>query len=456
MDGYREEGSSSQDRQPIPIVREVGEGSSQAEEAFRMQLVNDVSLFKHLMENPKFMEFLQPPIMAQQVQEHPPLSEHVEAHFQSRSTWKEKGKAKEFDEWKDQRKLAAKITQNLEKKKPKVPECSEARLIQRIPIGVKEAFLLETQDVGTAAVPVDSSENSSNSKNEPDEIEAEAMTVEVSQIKDDEVSVIQLQLDYKNRKQWEPLSGVILDGGAGVNIIGEHMKDKMDIINFKPAPFKVRMADQRIVQPSGLMENLHIKGEQGAPAAKVRVREDKMQSGLCLTVGAKQQPRRIAWRYGLYGCIQDTSDDVDAFDVDPYVFDVNLDKDYDFGDAYSEGVLDDDQSMIAIGDRVCYDDAMEKEIDAIFVIHVEFSNIELQRWLAPRRKIWSLWIRLMVSSKEEDMELMDPLDDELMMLLDEALEEFVPTREASHVVFMVSNEVMDIMQFNDSLMHIDI
>ncbi|MCO5594770.1 hypothetical protein L7F22_048803 [Adiantum nelumboides] len=35
MDGYREEGSSSQDRQHIPIVHEVGEGSSQAEETFR-------------------------------------------------------------------------------------------------------------------------------------------------------------------------------------------------------------------------------------------------------------------------------------------------------------------------------------------------------------------------------------------------------------------------------------
>ncbi|MCO5608854.1 hypothetical protein L7F22_063072 [Adiantum nelumboides] len=33
-DGYREEGSSSQDRQSIPIVHEVGEGSSQTEEGF--------------------------------------------------------------------------------------------------------------------------------------------------------------------------------------------------------------------------------------------------------------------------------------------------------------------------------------------------------------------------------------------------------------------------------------
>ncbi|KAI5054500.1 hypothetical protein GOP47_0030608, partial [Adiantum capillus-veneris] len=66
------------------------------------------------------------------------------------------------------------------------------------------------------------------------------------------------------------------------------------------------------------------------------------------------------------------------------------------------------------------------------------------------------------SSKEEDMELMDLLDDaleefrvpcdksseehtatydeELMFLLDEALEEFVPTREGSHASFVVSNK----------------
>ncbi|KAI5074082.1 hypothetical protein GOP47_0010043 [Adiantum capillus-veneris] len=73
---------------------------------------------------------------------------------------------------------------------------------------------------------------------------------------------------------------------------------------------------------------------------------------------------------------QDTGDDVDVFDARSYVFDVNQDKDYDYGDAYPEGVMDDDQSMTATGYRVCYDDAMEKEIDAIFVIHVETSAIE--------------------------------------------------------------------------------
>ncbi|MCO5573955.1 hypothetical protein L7F22_027733 [Adiantum nelumboides] len=125
---------------------------------------------------------------------------------QHRSTWKEKGKAKEFDESKEQREVAAKITKDLSKRKPEIPECSEARTVERTPLLIAEALLLETQTVGTGSIPVDSSNDNSDSEKEQDEIE-----------------------------------------------------EKMGITNFKPAPFRVRMADQRIVQPSGLLENLHIK-----------------------------------------------------------------------------------------------------------------------------------------------------------------------------------------------------
>ncbi|MCO5587888.1 hypothetical protein L7F22_041840 [Adiantum nelumboides] len=83
-DENREEGSSSQDRESIPIVHELGKSSSQAEDAFCMQFVTNVTLFKQLMENTRFMEFIQSSSMAQQAQEHPPLSEHVEAQFQMR------------------------------------------------------------------------------------------------------------------------------------------------------------------------------------------------------------------------------------------------------------------------------------------------------------------------------------------------------------------------------------
>ncbi|MCO5553938.1 hypothetical protein L7F22_007464 [Adiantum nelumboides] len=132
-----------------------------------------------------------------------------------------------------------------------------------------DTLLLETQAAGANAIPIGSSNISSNFDNEQDEVkikmcqriqqltielkdirqslppvakfiknkrkQTEAMTVEVPQIKD-EVPVI--QLDYKNTKQWEPLSGVILDGGARVNIIGEYMKEKMSITNIKPTPFR--------------------------------------------------------------------------------------------------------------------------------------------------------------------------------------------------------------------------
>ncbi|MCO5553006.1 hypothetical protein L7F22_006526 [Adiantum nelumboides] len=87
------------------------------------------------------------------------------------------------------------------------------------------------------------------------------MCVEVPQIKDDEILVI--QTDFKDRLQWEPLSGVILNGGAGVNIIGQYMKERMGIINPKSASFDVKMVDQRIMQPIGLLENLYIKPAGG-------------------------------------------------------------------------------------------------------------------------------------------------------------------------------------------------
>ncbi|MCO5556796.1 hypothetical protein L7F22_010349 [Adiantum nelumboides] len=66
MDGNKEEGSSSQDRPPIPTVHEIGESSGEAEKA--LQIVTAVTMFKQLMENPRFMEFIQSSSMAHQVQ----------------------------------------------------------------------------------------------------------------------------------------------------------------------------------------------------------------------------------------------------------------------------------------------------------------------------------------------------------------------------------------------------
>ncbi|MCO5575998.1 hypothetical protein L7F22_029805 [Adiantum nelumboides] len=66
MDGNKEEGSSSEDKHRIPTAHEIGESSGQAEKA--LQVVTAMTMFKQLMENPRFMEFIQSSSIAHQVQ----------------------------------------------------------------------------------------------------------------------------------------------------------------------------------------------------------------------------------------------------------------------------------------------------------------------------------------------------------------------------------------------------
>ncbi|KAI5056078.1 hypothetical protein GOP47_0029599 [Adiantum capillus-veneris] len=70
-------------------------------------------------------------------------------------------------------------------------------------------------------------------------------------IRDDKVRVI--EVDFKLRKQWEPLSRVILDGGVGVNILGEDLKQKLGNIDLKPTSFRSRWLT-RVVQVTRLFE----------------------------------------------------------------------------------------------------------------------------------------------------------------------------------------------------------
>ncbi|MCO5572275.1 hypothetical protein L7F22_026028 [Adiantum nelumboides] len=52
--------------------------------------------------------------------------------------------------------------------------------------------------------------------------------------------------------------GVFLDGGSGVNIIPETTCKRLTLLDWDPAPFQVKMADQRRVQPLGILRNLLI------------------------------------------------------------------------------------------------------------------------------------------------------------------------------------------------------
>ena len=87
--------------------------------------------------------------------------------------------------------------------------------------------------------------------------QAQVMSATTATIKDDQVPTI--QVECKVRKHWKPVQGVVVDGGAGVNIMDEHTRRALGITEMKEAPFRVQMADQRVVQPLGLVENIQVK-----------------------------------------------------------------------------------------------------------------------------------------------------------------------------------------------------
>ncbi|MCO5548253.1 hypothetical protein L7F22_001710 [Adiantum nelumboides] len=98
----------------------------------------------------------------------------------------------------------------------------------------------------------------------------------------------------------------------------------------------------------------------------------------------------------------DTGDNVDALDSYPYVFDVNLDYDYDDGDAYSKGVQDDDQYICATGEKV-FEWECESATKYLMPRHETCDDISCDHDIDKPDG----------SSEEEDMEFMDLLDDEL-------------------------------------------
>jgi hypothetical protein len=51
---------------------------------------------------------------------------------------------------------------------------------------------------------------------------------------------------------------VLLDGGSGVNIIMKKLKVQLGLLKLKPSPYNLRMVDQTIAKPLGLIKDLKI------------------------------------------------------------------------------------------------------------------------------------------------------------------------------------------------------
>lgn len=75
-------------------------------------------------------------------------------------------------------------------------------------------------------------------------------------IRDDQAPVV--PVEYKIRKHWKPIEMATLDGGAGVNIMSERVRKYLGL-QYKPAPFKLRMANQAISEPLGMVEDVPIR-----------------------------------------------------------------------------------------------------------------------------------------------------------------------------------------------------
>ncbi len=67
------------------------------------------------------------------------------------------------------------------------------------------------------------------------------------------MAVIHIQVGKKN------IEDVLLDGGTSVNIIIENLKTKLGLPKPKPAPYHLRLIDQNITKPLGIIINLKIQ-----------------------------------------------------------------------------------------------------------------------------------------------------------------------------------------------------
>ena len=72
-------------------------------------------------------------------------------------------------------------------------------------------------------------------------------------MRDDQAPVV--ALECKIRKYWETLEKVTLDGGAGVNVMSEKVCQLLGL-TCAPTPFQLRMANQKIIEPQGKVEDV--------------------------------------------------------------------------------------------------------------------------------------------------------------------------------------------------------
>ncbi|MCO5580141.1 hypothetical protein L7F22_034008 [Adiantum nelumboides] len=121
----------------------------------------------------------------------------------------------------------------------------------------------------------------------------------------------------------------------------------------------------------------------------------------------------------------------------------------DFGNSYLEGLTNDVHLTNVLTNCICYDDSMDCEIDAIFALHADFYEDEVQRYLQKpiqineQKPIQGVFHGVpFVHSTESGQDISLAMKDtQLMDLLDDALEGFL---SSSTIYSSQSNEVCDL------------
>lgn len=85
----------------------------------------------------------------------------------------------------------------------------------------------------------DQSENVNSCQEEPEDMD---------------YKVPKIQVQFHN----EDISGALLDGGSGVNILPDFMYKRFQLPQLEEVPFQLKMANQRRIQPLGILRNQEI------------------------------------------------------------------------------------------------------------------------------------------------------------------------------------------------------
>ena len=157
-------------------------------------------------------------------------------------------------DWDDQRKIRVKVTEKIQKEqkeKEKVSDKDDQKMddffqeLLNTPMHITIGQLLDTVPLFKEKMMQKLGKN---------HVEVKVSEVYGLEPEDVDFTIPTITVDF----QGDQIGGVLLDGGSGVNILPESEFLKLGKVTLDPAPFQVKMADQRRIQPLGILRRQEV------------------------------------------------------------------------------------------------------------------------------------------------------------------------------------------------------